>query len=557
MRRAEPVLWVGLLFSIVVTLLPLPSSIAYPGFGSYSLISDPLLVIAYLSTMFFVSAIWLTRRGSRVAIVTVLFVISLTYLAFWQIVSPNPAHFNSGFVYRAFYIAVTGHTLPANLDAYATSLPGLSLIWAALGETAGLSMYQSAMLSNIAVSITITFAVFSFTSRVLDSTELGLLSSVLAVVGNQFLMRGIEVDSLYGLALLLLAILTILAIPRGGWVPRLTLVVFASASVITYPIPIVIVLVVVGLLIVSGLLRWEVLRGLRKTEAGRLVGLLSLLGGIWAAWLIYLGPGWVDFLSLSFGGTLATTGGQQSYLFSLFNSDFLSLQGLEAAIDYVWLGLVGIGALLVIFYSVRRDFTRMRLDGLVLASVVLLVAVFVASKGAEVTRVALYLPFLAAPGLATLVGRVSKKMVASALIAILVVSLPTLIAFFPDIGSSSYVVYNQTVSAGVFVGSYSPSTQIQLYGTGASMQGYFSQSQVVVLRYPEYNSSHSMAGAYSYMIQHTPGILFTYSVQLSYQITHVFRDLTPNQLNTIFANETEKMDIVYQNGLSVFIVNPR
>jgi hypothetical protein len=563
--KNELILTLGVLAATTLTVIalePIPSSLIQPGFNSLDLLSDHYLVLFYYLAVGMISLLWLAC-GKRVSILIVMIIlVSVLFTGFWYLVSPNGWFYGGGvFIARSSYIANSGHVAPVSIDPYSNSLPFLFLIWAEISEISGLPVVMSAYASKIILSVVI--GVFTFVilhSKV--STRIAFVGTLYAIVGNQYLFKGIEFTSLIGLVFVLVIVMLL----SNGALERiqvLLIIILATAALFTYTFAFVITLLTIFLLVFILPLAKQL--GLKVTSTltasrPQILSLCVMLSACGAIWLTYIGYGWLSFFPFLFRhGTVAGGLSISASLISRFlYIDFLALPFPALVLVAFWyFAVFGLGVMFLLFYLLRTRNAMILLFSLFLASAFVVGGLAFFSSSGEITRIQLYVPFLTAPAISLSLMKIGRRSLGLIGVGILLLTFPTLVSYFPNIGSSFNIQYNETIEATHFVQSYFPEGGQIIFGGGISpteLAAY--QNMYVEPYYLVSGTATDLANQILLNFAQTPGSIFPYTIELSYYIARVSG--SPNSVGSVsqvFSNFIGEKDVIYENGMTLIAWN--
>lgn len=547
-----------LVTAVIVSLQPLPAAVSSPGFQSINILGDKFLVVSYSLSALCILCLWYLEKSQRLSNLILLGIVSLLTVNFWYLVSPNPLLFNSGFQSRAYYIATESHIPSALVDQYANSLPGLYLIWDSISYLTGVGIPGAAYIANIVVGSLAAVLSYAISTTFLGSRSYAFPTALLIIVGNPFLFRGIEVDSLYGLTLLLAFFFVLLKRPSSWKLPCLLI---SLGALFLYPIPVIIILTGTSIYYVSSLVN------ARQRSKNPLLRqflnwqYLVIIGIIWSAWVAFFGESWLVNLSLIVDNHYASVGASThgSFIADLLGSNFLSGELWSVLIIDSWLFLeFAIPLLIYIYFGLRnRSYFKSNVVAFSFAPLVVAFVLYFVGGPGDFVRPLLYVPFFSVQAIFVLFLMLKKGNAASVIaVAItLLLMLPSMIAFFPNVGYDGYVQYDQTITAGSFIQHYMTKSSLIIDTQSITLEGYTNSNELVVPRFFAYSNSSSLVQSIDLMLASSSNVVFPYAPMFAAQVARSYSNATGSAfVNHTLIKAILATNVLYSNGLVLMAV---
>ena len=533
-----------------------------PGFNSFELFSDNVFLVTSIITLSLIGIGWYLWGDERLVSLALCCAYSEYFLGLWVRV---PGFSFATSVTTSYSVLTTHHLNPVLLQA---TTPTHILISAFLTTVGGSSLEQVLTWMNLLMPLGITLFSFFIIEKFLHSARLTSLAVMISVIADSQLSKAPPFDhDFYGALFFLIVMFTFLQLggPRVG-VAAVPFVLSFTSGVITYPMTsfVVELCVILGLIaaIAGGRMKGQ---PIPRAVTGVVITSLT----IYLVWNIYVATYFnlgnivtSNILNLilnpfSNGQGSAAIGGSSGYssfyLFQLLSSNLNSEPyGLGLLLPAWFLFLYGAGA---IVYVVQRLWRRQR-DlpswSLIAAMIVTGVLLLLLPGGAEWVRLLPFLgPFMA---VALLYPFASKHKATGfvVLCSILVLSIPTAIAYYPEVGTVG-AIWQWEVSAGTFVQLTAPSSTIYI---GSGLTSITSPDLYNHLVYGLSGTVQTPSGALEiiesqiaeFQSYTTSGALLAISPLIFIHYAHLYGETSANLAVEAVQSHSDSLEIVYTNG---------
>ena len=538
---------IGTLFALA-PLRPGPQGVIQSG----DLLDSSVRVSAYLIVLVLVWILWRRHAESTIGAFIMLATFTIFFTSLWYFVLPNGGLLGGyGFPDRALYVVRNGMLPSASLDNYVTSLPGIFVLWSTAMEVTHFNIGLTLTTLNSVVGLEYSFLVYAIATRILKSRDLGMLSALIATVGNPFLFRGIELDSLYGLVYFFLMVFLFVRWNKG---PRqIAIVIMTLASIITYPLPAILFLIFLAFSLLALRYKGGVLPGFNITTRSAINQLATTMI-LFLGWFLYLGISYDSYLALILRAFSSSVGPAvpNSYLNILLQGEITLLPGWAVFLTLFWyVAIYAIGSIGAIYLVLKKDRVGL-ITMLLLGPCFLLAAIMLPLTGALVIRTLIYFPAFSAMVIVALLSKTPSRPHYVSLL-ILLIALPTLISYYPTV--SYQIQYPPQISAGGFLENYHNSNGAIIYGTGASPLEIQLVWQTEQVRFFQVSGS-AFVQAVLNLFEMSPGAVFPYSNLFAIQISQLSNgNVTSGEVNLAFQHFLSTRDVVYNNGLSTIAWN--
>jgi hypothetical protein len=456
--------------AIATFLLPFPQKLVSPGFSSLILLNDYPFSILFLVTLVLLGFVWYGAENSRLMAFVSSLVFSLLIMDVW--LKAPYGYLLGGYSFSAYVFDVlqTGHS-----TLFGISWPGYYLIASVL-----ILFNSSSVLSLTLFDIlrTLLYVLFSFLiiQRYIQSYRLAALGVMLSVVADFFICTSPMFDIVsFGWALFPMEVfVTLTLIDRFSFKRNVVFAILMAGLAVSYPgAPPVLILIISFALVTKLLDR----RFIHAPAMGKLLMSLFLLIALSGAFSSYLSTQGTRIVldSAEYGltnafqvitGTIkqnSTSGGAgYGYLFQLLSSRLNSLPLWISALLPGWFIVLYVAGTVASFVDRSKKRETKFPESYVVIPILLSGAIlFSFNGGAEWIRV---LPFIG-PFLATTVmlnlKRHPRFLYPAAVVSILILALPTVVAYYPEVGTFG-ANFPVQVNAGIFVQHHFPNGTIYL-----------------------------------------------------------------------------------------------
>ena len=202
-------LLLGLLFLALTLacLVPLPENLVVPGFSSFILLDYLPFSIPFEIGMFSLGLLWVRKSDNRFVGVLVPVAFSIMSVDVWQIKAPGGDFLYGGYYFASITSEVisTGHLVFQSWGTY----PATFLIEGSVSRMMGLSLGLTGEVVDLLWAILFGLLGFLVVESIVGSSRLASLGAVLAILGDQVLVKPSEPIDTYGVLFFLFAIVVI------------------------------------------------------------------------------------------------------------------------------------------------------------------------------------------------------------------------------------------------------------------------------------------------------------------------------------------------------------
>lgn len=551
-------------FSILISLAtPLSYDLTKPGFSSYVLFEDPSFLFAYLISLFGIGALWF-RQGERKLVASFL-VIAFTLITvnLWSVKSPGSTLLNQSVFYGptdtvnaaslTSYILQNGHMVYAGYGAY----PATYFIGSSLAYLTGLSLTSVVFWSNTVLSGLIgilSYMIIDFFSK---SHRLATAVTILSIIADENVIKQPPYTQYdYGVAFFLLMIIIMMAsisskedslVTSRSEIP---LVLVFTASVLAYSISPFLVILIVFFSMLS------------KHRHISLPKFLMFAIVSFLAWSTYAALNELTALTNSlfgFAGTnnsvklIGTNHSPAYYVLQLLSTNIGSLPYQLGYLLPIWfLGFFGIGTFAWITTKLYRRGANVPATSILAALLLTTAFVFLNEypAGTGWDRMLVYAaPFIGATVVFVLSNRRTLFIVAI-ISLILLLSLPTIVAYTPDTGEIS-AHYPWQVDAGNYLTNYLSSGNV-VFGNNVLTLNYSFNSRLISAfptggLTPTSERGFIMNQIGNFSLSADGSVLVVSSLFVPTYL-HLYGNTYLNNITMVFDRIAESSNIIYSNS---------
>jgi hypothetical protein len=441
------ILIVTAVFSAVLILLfPLQSTLLLPTFSNLAILRDLPFVISFLVTCILFGIIWL-RHEDRITMLIFSVFFTVMYTDSWEFKVPNGEFLSTAPNYASELNLLISH---GHLPGFTIGSPANLLSLVALRISAFNSVSTTFWGFSIFYSVCIGMFIFLLANELVGNERIGALVALISILSNPLFIS--LPDSLYAprpfgtLMFLILLYLFVLSYKRNSnaLVPLTILFTLLTVSYVLDALIFALMMVTVYM--------FDLLSSKRRrfVSASGIAILLNLsILGSWITLNAYtrsfiIGDFFRAFLfNVPSGGGVSHPFNLITVLRSHLNSQPLFL----GFVLFWWLLFVyGIGGLIwVRSFIVRRSLTTMITAPVILVGILL----FFLPGGSEIFRISDQLSLLLSAAIGIGILRSSQKIPVILCFLSLLLALPTMAAYYPNIGSATQ--YTESLAAGSYL----------------------------------------------------------------------------------------------------------
>ncbi len=447
--------------SMLISLMrALPSALTRPGFSSFILFEDPSFLLPYLFSLFGIGFLWF-RQGERRTVAALLVIMfSILTVNLWQMKAPDSISINQPILYGArdtitsaaltSSVLQSGHLVFTGYGSY----PAVYLIGSVFGLLSGTSLLPVILSLNTLLSALmglLSFLIIDFFSK---SHKLSAAVAMMSIIADENLIKQPQFTPYeYGVAFFFLLIVLVVGMSsmRSNVVHNeVPFVVLFTASALTYSVTPFVVILVIAFSMISK-------RG--RVLFSRMIGFVAVS---YAAWSVYVS--WNELGALANGlfsligasNPLGPAGAGRPlgyYLVHLLSANVAALPYRLGYLLPAWFVVYfGVGILAWIVLRLLRPHGNVPpafiIAALLVTTVLLFLDAYPAGTGWD--RMLLYFaPFIGATLLYALSNR-RGIYVGLIVLIILVLTLPTVVAYSSDVGEIS-TYYPWQVGVGTYL----------------------------------------------------------------------------------------------------------
>jgi len=462
--------------TILSTILPLAAGLTTPGFPSSVLLQDYRYLVLSSLSLLVLGVIWFRFGDNQIASLIVTICFSILFLDVW--VAKAPGKFFGDVPITQYGLWTTSH-FNSNLPWGA--LTGIFTLVTSLGSLTGMTFVQSMEVSAFIEPILYAFFSYMVAKNFLGPSRSIVLATAFSLVADLELSKvpptGIGADGILFFLLLVYVLTSIFMRNDSAGLVIYFLLFFGS--ILVYPLAsIVVLLIMISKFMATHILSHKsplVLRTRRRTQ-----GILALSFVILASWIAFNISNLVNgiaisaysvFFSLFSSNSGGTVGGGSGHFFSLIQllgSNISASPGVTGYLFIMWfLLLYGLGSLIYLLMLIARHGHNMVPAYLMIPLGVVAAYLVLEPGGIEFPRILPYAGILLAVSVVGLINGRRKTPCLVFMALILLLTIPTIVAYYPDIGVFGSW-FPSDLAAGAYIGhSLTPS------------QNYYSPRQVV------------------------------------------------------------------------------
>jgi hypothetical protein len=562
----DKLLILAIVFSMIVSLIiPLPAILTKPGFSSYILFEDTPFLLPYFISLLSMGILWGRQGNRRFVALFLVIVFSLLTANLWQMKAPGLGLSYQYVSYGAkdavsaasltSSILETGRLVFAGYGSY----PGIYLIGSSLTYVSGLSLDSVILLTSSLLSIIIAVFTFLVINLFSKSTSLTSAVTMLSIVADENLVKQPPYTQYY-LGVIFFFIIIIFA-TGASWKKResmhhaFPLIVLSLASILAYSITPFVVILIFAFSFFFGKAHRSFTRMLGFTVAS------------YVAWSIYASLNELEALTNGFLGIFGVkngielTGAGHSigyYLIQLLSTNISSLPyDLGYLLPAWFLVFFGFGTLAWIVMRLLRPRANLPPAYIVAALLVTGALVFFDEypTGVGWDRLLTYIaPFIGATWLLVLSNR--RSVYLRAIVGlILILTLPTIVAYTPDVGVISTHYLWQATSGSYLIQHMSGGNVY--FGDSVLMLNYSFNSRMISAfptggLTPAHESDYVLKEIDAFS-QSADGSVLVVSSLFSITYVHLFGYAHLANVTTEFDKIAEASSVVYSNGYQLVL----
>jgi len=536
--------------------IPLPSNLVGPGFSSFVLLQYYPFFIAYSFCMTCIGALWF-RRGENAAVSLALVTIfSILTISLWGVKDPGGKNLFSGIAYGVIanqYLS-SGHLFLQGWGEY----PSVFVVSTFLSRLTGGNLFEVFAFLDAYGAVFVGVFYFLLVNLFVKSARASAVGATLAIIADEELTKINEFPPYFGVLFCL--ILVYLMFKLSSATRSNALIVFSLVSlgaVLTYPGTLFIIFLIA---IATTLAEIQ-----HSRPFNRLVFVIAPLLA-WVAWSVYMttfvqyGGLFVDqLLRVLFGpqSSVVSHSGSQSfgfYVFQLLSSNLTSLPYSLGLLLPIWFFAFFGGGSIVWFYTGLRGHRKTPplslYFALALAALLLIILQYPTGTG-WVRVLPLIAPFMSVAILSVFSIRSRSKLL-PVLVIVLVLALPTIIAYTPTQGSQ-FTTYSWGFASGDFLESHLAGNSVYL-GGGVSTLNLSLYTRIVPGidpsggLTPEQAEQEEVTLISEFFHSRVDSILAVSSVFYD-TWSHLYGLASASYVKFIVANATSSSDLVYSNGI--------
>lgn len=450
-------LWFATLMALISTP---PNDLLTPGFSSLVVLESPSVVFWYSLAFVLIGTLWFVWGDSKVIACSAAVSFSFLFLEIWESKVPGGAFLFSGYEYSSILsqIQATGHFTFRGLFSYITIYD----LGASLKSMSGIQ--TTVVLWTLEALWGSLIGLFSFllANQYLTSSRLASIAVFLSVIGDFQLSKLPPFDvGAFGVLFVLIglyAVKRLLAGPRREFPIVLILLL---GETLVYPLTLLIVILVLVIYLLQRSVGPSANPNSRAASKDKGIYWILILGiALYSTWTFFTYPvatlasGFLRALlgpsSVSQGSLLSTSGGPIFYLLRLFYSNTSAIPGISWILPFWFIFLFACGGIVWLGSKILR---KRRGPELYMVIPILLVGVllFMLPGGSEWTRIMPYLGlFLSISFVMAASNPKSRIPLGVICVVVLVLSLPTIVAYYPTIGTNG-AKFGWEIAAGNFL----------------------------------------------------------------------------------------------------------
>jgi hypothetical protein len=552
---------VALTYTLLCLVLPLPANLTEPGFSSYILFEDPWFLTLYSLSLVSMGLLWYLSMEDRLASTLVVLLFSLLTINLWEAKAPGGSFLIRSLPYGpgdtinaaslTSNILESGHLVLNQYGVY----PATYLIGSSFAYTSGVPLVSSIALLDTLFSMLIGLLSFLIIDSFSKSHGLSAAVTMLSIIADEVLFKQPPYTQYdFGvLAFFLMSILIVRSLLKDVRSNRhgLPLAIIYLASVFTYAITpfVVVIMAILSKLTRSGYSLSS------KTIAFTLVSFAAWSAYVSLPLLLAFAQNLLRFLGVSKGTPLPGAHHMFGYyLLQLLSTNIASLPYNLGYLLPAWF-LVFFGVGTVIWLVVKTMHIPVNvapafiMGGLLLTAVIVLLTGY--PTGTAWPRVLVYMaPFTGVTVLGIL-GHRRRLYVTVVVAVVLLLTLPTIIAYTPTVGDS-YANYAWEISAGNYL-STRMTGGVVYFAIGILTLNFSFNSKLIPALPAEGGLTPVEGQAVIYgeikdFKLSTDGSVLAISSLLEANYAHLYGNTLLGNLTTDIERTTAASNLVYSNG---------
>lgn len=446
---------------LVSFAVALPADLTKPGFSSYILFEDPTFLLPYFLSLLGIGVLWFRQGDKKMISYLLVTAFCLLTVNLWQLKALGVASSNQAIPYGAadtimagsltLHVLQSGHLLFVGYGSY----PATYLVGSSFAYVSGLSLVHVIAWSNILLSVLFATLSFLIIDSFTKSHKLAAAVTMLSIIADENLFKQPPYTQYaYGVIFFLIMILIVnMSLTKGKSIRYKApiLIVFAS-SVLAYSItPFLVILIAI----------FELLIKRNSVSFPKMLGYAMVAFFAWSLYasfgeLLSITNGFLGLFGVNKGSTLLLGTGHSPgyYLLQLLSSNLKSLPYPLGYLLPTWF-LVFFGAGTLIWVVSKTLRLSMNVPPASFLAGFLVTGAFIFLDGYPTgtgwPRVLEYMaPFVGA-AIAPLFCGMRRGHTSVIFSLILILTLPTVVAYTSDVGAVS-THYQWETNAATFLG---------------------------------------------------------------------------------------------------------